>query len=85
MYRACIGTHNAIQSDLRYLCIEAEDTSDSDEGEIEVNEHGDMASDDASDGFEEETITNEPASDEDGALDDDVEVPREGYEDATQC
>ena len=37
-----------------------------------------MAWDDASDGFEEETITNEPASDEDGALDDDVEVPREG-------
>ena len=36
-----------------------------------------MASDDASDGFEEETITNEPASDEDGALDDDVEVPQE--------
>ena len=37
-----------------------------------------MPSDDAPDGLEEETITNEPASDEDGALDDDVEVPREG-------
>ena len=43
-----------------------------------------MASDDASDGFEEETITNEPASDEDGALDDDVEVPQEAYEHPTQ-
>ena len=60
------------------MCIEAEDTSDSDEGEIEVNAHGDMASDDASDGLEEEIITNEPASDEDCAPDDDGEVPREG-------
>ena len=44
----------------------------------EVTEHGNMTEDDASDGLEDGTITNEAASDQDGAPDDDVEVLREG-------
>ena len=79
MFRALIRPHHVFQPVLIMAGIEAEDMPDDDEGEMEGEEHENMAEIDASDASEDDTMATDPNGAEDGAPDDAMEVPREGY------